>query len=762
MLIRKPNRLIDEKSPYLLQHAYNPVDWYPWGAEAFFKARVEDKPIFLSIGYASCHWCHVMERESFENQAIADLLNRYFVSVKVDREERPDVDEIYISAVQLMTGRAGWPLSVFLTPDGLPFYGGTYYPPQAFADILTRVASLWQTHREQALSAAVELKQELAQLTSMRHQSLRGERSPQIFRAYKAQLLEGFDPMYGGFGGAPKFPPSTALPVLLHLGAEWDDESCASMALITLFHMAQGGMFDHIGGGFHRYSTDERWFLPHFEKMLYDNAQLGWAYTHAYALTDEPFYADIATRTFDWMLREMRTAEGAFASALDADSPEGEGYYYTWTEQELYALLPRDEADLFCKVYEIQPEGNYHDEATRRPTGRNIPHLAQSLEEHAETLNLDPDELRERLADIRARLLIARQTRHAPRRDDKVLTDWNGLAIWALSYAADVLEEQGERYAQAATEAAEFLWQNLRDERGRLLHRYRDGEASIPAYLSDYAFFGMGLMELYSLTLERKWLERAVELADQMIERFHDAEYGGFYTTDSAHDWLILPLKSYQDRALPSGNGGAVQFLASLSTALAIDDPQRSERYAHLAGETLNSCWALLQRAPAAGDSLLYGYLLLEGDLMEPPDLEMPDDALALADEQEGPVRVDFLPQPEGLLVLFQIEDGWHINAGFEQAGRIPTTIEASTDLLLRIGKPLWTPPQTIQSGSEPIQVYYGQAAALLPVEAIETTEPADGFVRITVRYQPCTETECGLPVERVFVMPLSLRPQTE
>ncbi|MCS7190760.1 MAG: DUF255 domain-containing protein [Fimbriimonadales bacterium] len=762
MLIRKPNRLIDEKSPYLLQHAYNPVDWYPWGAEAFFKARVEDKPIFLSIGYASCHWCHVMERESFENPAIADLLNRHFVSVKVDREERPDVDEIYITAVQLMTGHAGWPLSVFLTPDGLPFYGGTYYPPQAFADILTRVAGVWRANRGQVLQAAADLKQELAQLVAMRHQSLRGERSPQIFRAYKAQMLEGFDPMHGGFGGAPKFPPNTALPVLLYLGAEWEDEACAGMALLTLSHMAMGGLFDHIGGGFHRYSTDERWLVPHFEKMLYDNAQLGWAYAHAYALTDDPFYADIAVRTFDWMLREMRTPEGAFASALDADTPEGEGYYYTWTEQELYETLPRDEAALFCKVYEIQPEGNYREEATHRPNGRNIPHLTRPIEQHAAELNMDPDDLQERLADIRARLLVARQTRHAPLRDDKVLTDWNGLAIWALAYAADVLEEHGDRYRQAAIEAAECLWQRLRDSNGRLLHRYREGEASIPAYLDDYACYGMGLMELFSLTLERKWLERAVELAEQMIERFHDAEYGGFYTTDSAHDWLILPLKSYQDRAMPSGNGAAVQFLAMLSTALAIEDPKRSERYAQLAGETLNSCWTLLQRAPSAGDSLLYGYLLLEGDMMEPPDLEMPEGAPATMQEQEGPVRIDFVPQPEGLVVLFEIEDGWHINAGFEQAGRVPTTIEASTDLPLRIGKPLWSPPQTIRSGDEPIQVYYERAMAILPVEAIETSEPADGFVRILVRYQPCTETECGLPVERVFVMPLSLRPQVE
>ncbi len=759
MLIRKPNRLINEKSPYLLQHAYNPVDWYPWGVEAFLKARVEEKPIFLSIGYSSCHWCHVMERESFENPEIADLLNRYFVSIKVDREERPDVDEIYINAVQLMTGRAGWPLSVFLTTDGLPFYGGTYYPPQAFADLLTRIVSVWQNNRAQVEQAAAELKAELEQVVAMRHHSLRGTRSPSIFRAYKAQMLEGFDPVHGGFGNAPKFPPNTALPVLLHLGVEWGDEDSAGMALMTLFHMAHGGVFDHVGGGFHRYSTDARWLVPHFEKMLYDNAQLGWAYTHAYAMTGDTLFADVARRTFDWMLREMRLPEGAFASALDADTPEGEGYYYTWTHRELYELLPRDEADLFCALYNITPEGNYEEEATHQRNGRNIPHLTQTVEQHAEALGVDPEELHERLADIRARLLVARQTRHAPLRDDKVLTDWNGLAIWALAYAAEVFEDEGEPYAQAAVEAAEFLWERLRDPDGLLLHRYRNGEASIPAYLSDYAFYGVGLMELYSLTLEHKWLERAVALADQMIERFHDATNGGFYDTDSRHDWLIMPVKSYQDRAMPSGNGAAVQFLAQLSMALAIEEPKRSERYAQLAANTLDSCWGLLQRAPSAGDSLLYGYLLLEGDLMEPPDLSTPQ---PLRERMEGdtPVRVEFVPTPEGLLVQFQIREGWHINAPHTQEGRIATEVRATTDLPLEIGEAQWSPPQRVQLGNEVVEVYYRQAAALLPIRALPSSQPAEGFLRIAVRYQPCTDTECGLPEERVYMLPLSLRPE--
>ncbi|MDW8052625.1 MAG: DUF255 domain-containing protein [Armatimonadota bacterium] len=760
MTDRKPNRLIEEKSPYLLQHAYNPVDWYPWGAEAFLKARAEDKPIFLSIGYSACHWCHVMERESFENLAIAELLNQHFVSIKVDREERPDVDEIYVNAVQLMTGRAGWPLSVFLTSDGLPFYGGTYYPPRAFAELLQRIAYVWQHNRAQVNQAATELKAELEQLVAMRHQSLRGERHPNIFRAYKAQMLEGFDPMHGGFGSAPKFPPSTALPVLLHMGVEWGDEECASMALITLFQMAHGGIHDHIGGGFHRYSTDERWLVPHFEKMLYDNAQLAWAYTHAYAMTDDPLFAEVAHRTLEWMLREMRLPEGAFASALDADTPEGEGYYYTWTHQEIYEALPREEADLFCTVYNITPEGNYAEEATRQRNGRNILHLTKSIEQLATELDIDPEELHRRLADIRARLLAVRQTRHAPLRDDKVLTDWNGLAIRALAYAAQVFGERGARYAQAAVEAAEFLWERMRDANGRLLHRYRDGDASIPAYLSDYAFFGLGLMELYSLTLEPKWLERSVALADQMIERFHDSAHGGFYDTDSLHDMLIMPVKSYQDRALPSGNGGAVQFLALLSTALAITEPKRSERYAELAAQTLNSCWQLLQRAPSAGDSLLYGYLLLEGDLMETPDLSVPEPLRERFRQHEGPVHLEFQARPEGLAVVFEIDEGWHINAPTAQAERVATEVRATTDLPIEIGEPVWSPPQRVQLGDELVEVYYQRAEVLIPLRAREVDKPVDGFLRLQIRYQPCTETECQLPVERVFMLPLSLRPE--
>ncbi len=756
MQIRRMNRLIREKSPYLLQHAYNPVDWYPWGAEAFFRARTEDKPVFLSIGYSSCHWCHVMERESFENESIAAILNEYFVPVKVDREERPDVDEIYVTAVQLIRGTAGWPLSVFLTPDGEPFYGGTYFPPAVFADLLRQVAHLWRTQRAQVLQTAKELTSDLRTVLSLQGRELRGKREPSIFRTYLNLFFAGYDPEHGGFGDAPKFPPNTALPVLLWMAEAWQSEEAGLMALHTLNKMAEGGIHDHIGGGFHRYAVDQRWLLPHFEKMLYDNAQLAWAYTRAYTLTGESEYAAVAHDTLQWMVRELRTDEGAFASALDADSPDGEGAFYTWTQSEIYDALDADTAALVCTVYNIQPDGNYREEATGQPTGRNILHRRDSLSELANQLGMGVDELRDRLQEAHARLLEVRARRPAPARDNKVLTDWNGLAISALAHAAVALENP--TYRTLAEQAAEFIWQRLRDGQGNLLHRYCDGEAAIPAYLSDYALYGMGLVSLFEATEDDRWLERAVEIADRLIEKFHDAERGGFFETADEHTLLIVRYKSVQDRQLPSGNGAAAQLLASLSHLLIGDDPARSERYAQLAGEAIDSVWELIQRAPSVCSSLLYAYLLLEGDTLPTPDLEI--EAVLAEPEQQGPVTVHLVTQPEGLLVVFEIEPGWHIQAAQPtRADLTPTRVEVQTDLPILFGEPIWIPPQPYQVGGEQLMVYRTQAAALIPIVGFREGEPAEeGFIRVRVVYQPCTDTECALPVERSFLLPVSLR----
>lgn len=756
MLIRKPNRLIHERSPYLLQHAYNPVEWYPWGAEAFLTARMEDKPIFLSIGYSTCHWCHVMAHESFEHPQIAEILNRYYVPVKVDREERPDVDEVYITAVQLMAGRAGWPLSVFLTPDGTPFYGGTYYPPQAFADLLQRIAIVWQQNREQVLGGAQQIKEALEQVVALRHKELRGERSPEIFRAYKAQLISLFDPQYGGFGGAPKFPPSTALPLMLSLAALWNDEELGLMALTTLNFMAQGGVFDHLAGGFHRYATDARWFLPHFEKMLYDNAQLAQTYAQAYRLTGDSTYAEVARRTFDWMLTEMRLPEGGFASALDADTPEGEGYYYTWTEREIYQILGEEDAPLFCAVYGVQPEGNYREEATQRLTGRNVLAMAGTWQEVAQKLGMDADTLQQRIAPMRAKLLEVRRQRQAPARDDKVLTDWNALAVSAFAFASEPLS--APEYLDVAEQTAEFLWSQLYRGDGQLMHCYRDGHAYTPGFLSDYALLGLALMNLYEATGDLKWQERAQTLADAMIDRFHDAELGGFYDTHAQHDWLIVPVKSFQDRATPSGNGAACQFLALLGNTVSLLEPNPRRDYHTLAGETLNAFWKLLEQNPYAGSSMLMGYLMLEGFTMPKPDLRMPAPVEPEEDEQEGPVRVYLVPQPEGLVVVFDIEEGWHINAPEPASNRVPTQVEVSSDLPLAFGAPIWLQPQAVSLGGEEVAIYTERAAALIPVSVTNEEELGEGYIRVRVSYQPCTEQECGLPVTREFLLPVNLQ----
>ncbi|MER3402586.1 MAG: thioredoxin domain-containing protein [Armatimonadota bacterium] len=755
MLIRKPNRLIDERSPYLLQHAYNPVEWYPWGAEAFLTARAEDKPIFLSIGYSTCHWCHVMAHESFEHPQIAEILNRYFVPVKVDREERPDVDELYVTAVQLMAGSAGWPLSVFLTTDGTPFYGGTYYPPQAFADLLQRVAIVWQQNRAQVLSGAQQVKEALQQVLTLRQHELRGVRNPNIFRAYKAQLMSLFDPQYGGLGGAPKFPPNTALPLMLDLAVLWDDEELGTIALTTLNFMVQGGIYDHLAGGFHRYATDTRWFLPHFEKMLSDNAQLVRAYLKAYHLSGEPLYAEVAKRTLDWMLTEMSLPEGVFTSAVDADSPEGEGYYYTWTEREIYEVLGPEDGALFCAVYGVEPEGNYREEANQRPTGRNVLAMQDTLQEIAQQLGLQLEVLQARLAPLREKLLQVRRTRQAPARDDKALTDWNALAICALLDAFDILGEPA--YLDHAEKIAQFMWRTVYRQDGTLMHCYRQGQAYIPGFLSDYALFGLALTQLYEVTGDPEWQMRAQTLADQMIARFADQELGGFYDTHTHHDWLLLPIKSYHDRALPSGNGAACQFLATLAKGWNLSGADN--RYARLAGDTLNAFWGLLEQNPYAGSSLLMGYRLLAGTEMPKPNMATPTPfEPADTETQAGPVKVYLVPQPEGLVVVFDIEEGWHIYSSEPVPNRVPTQIAVSSDLPLEFGEPIWMPAKTISLGGEEVAVYTERAEALVPIAATVAEASGEGYIRVRVVYQPCTERDCGLPVTREFVLPVNLR----
>ncbi len=557
----QPNRLSQEKSPYLLQHALNPVQWYPWGEDAFAKARAEDKPIFLSIGYSTCHWCHVMERESFENPRIAELLNRSFVSIKVDREELPDVDQVYMTAVTMMTGQGGWPLTVFLTPEGRPFFGGTYFPPErrwhlaGLDEVLQRVADLWRQKRQEILTSAEQmtatLQQQLSQTAAAAPGAAGDALSAQVLERAFGIAKDGFDAAHGGFGAAPKFPRSHDLSWLLTYWHRTRTQQALDMVTTTLDHLARGGIHDQVGGGFHRYSTDERWLVPHFEKMLYDQALLARTYLEAYRIAKRPDDAKTARDIFDYVLRDLRDAQGGFYTAEDADSEGEEGKFYTWTPAELTAVLGRQDAELVMRFYGVTPQGHVEHQ-------RSILHIEQPLEAFATSTKETPPALAQRLAQARAKLLAAREERIRPHRDDKVLTSWNGLMIGSLADGASTLDEP--RYLEAAERAARFILQTLRRD-GRLLRRWRDGEARYDGTLEDYAFFAYGLVALYEASYDPAYLAEAKGLAEQMVERFWDEAGGGFFLRAADADPLIVRSKDLYDGATPSGNSIAALVL---------------------------------------------------------------------------------------------------------------------------------------------------------------------------------------------------------
>lgn len=559
------NRLLHEKSPYLLQHAHNPVNWYPWSDEAFARARIEDKPIFLSIGYSTCHWCHVMERETFENEQAAHLMNETFVSIKVDREERPDIDHIYMTVCQMMTGGGGWPLSVIMTPDKKPFFAGTYIPRESMhgrmgmLDLCRSVKELWTTRREEVLRTATTVVAGLRQLPAGSPGGDPGEREGQ--RAYE-DLRQRYDAFHGGFGSAPKFPTPHNFFFLLRYGQRTRDEEPLRMVEKTLQTMRMGGIYDHVGFGFHRYATDTSWLVPHFEKMLYDQALLALAYTEAYQATGNAAYRITAEEIFAYVLRDMTSPEGGFYSAEDADSEGEEGKFYVWTLAEIREALGEEDGDLAIRVFNVKPEGNFHEEATGRITGANILHLQAPISEIASNLGMSADDLETRLKAIRERLLALRETRVRPHRDDKILTDWNGLMIAALAAGARAFDRP--EYADAARKAADFVLTTMRTPVGRLLHRYRDGEAAIAAVVDDYAFFIWGLLELYEATFRVEYLKTALALNDDMLTHFWDDESGGFFFTADDGENLLVRTKEIYDGATPSGNSVAALNLLRL------------------------------------------------------------------------------------------------------------------------------------------------------------------------------------------------------
>ncbi len=601
---RFTNGLATESSPYLRQHAHNPVNWFPWGQHALDLARAEDKPILLSIGYSACHWCHVMEHESFEDISIAEQMNQEFINIKVDREERPDLDQIYMSAVQLMTGSGGWPLTIFLTPDALPFYGGTYFPPEdrqnrpGFRRVLATISEAYRERRNEVVKNAQTL------IEHINAQSTRANADGKIDVDLLEQAQNGiaghFDTDHGGFGSAPKFPPSMTIDFLLRHHHRTHNEVSLQMANLTLRKMALGGIYDHLGGGFHRYSTDERWLVPHFEKMLYDNALLGRVYIDAFQVTRDPLYQRVVEETLDFVARDMRDPGGGFYSTFDADSEGVEGKYYVWNRDEFDEVVGVN-ANILARYLDVTPQGNFE--------GHNILHIPEPPDAFSRSEGISSERLEEWMIDARRRLLAHRENRVRPDRDEKLLTDWNGLTLRTFANAATHFGRAD--YRQIAESSADFMLSVMWDGK-RLLHSFKDGKARYNAYLDDYANLADGLLALYELTFERRWLQACVQLTEHMVGNFWDEENEGFFFTSNDHESLVARTKEYFDNATPSGNSVAADLLARLGRLL--DRPDFTVK----AERICQSVRDYVLRYPSG-----FGKMLAAGDFLASPTQEV-------------------------------------------------------------------------------------------------------------------------------------------
>jgi uncharacterized protein YyaL (SSP411 family) len=608
----KPNRLIHEKSPYLLQHAFNPVDWYPWGEEAFSRAKAEDKPVFLSIGYSTCHWCHVMARESFEEPRVAALMNEGFVNIKLDREERPEIDHVYMTVALELMGTGGWPLTIVMTPDQRPFFAATYIPRESglglvgMLDLLPMISTAWRERREELLAAAGKV----TVLLRMPPAGGGGESAREVVARTLADLKSGFDPEHGGFGGAPKFPTPHTLIFLIKAFQGTRDPDLLSMAEKTLGAMHAGGIYDHVGFGFHRYAMDAAWLVPHFEKMLYDQALLAIAYTEAFRVTGRPFYRRVAREILTYVTRDLRGSEGAFSSAEDAESGGREGGFYLWTREEIGEVLSGTELSAFTGYYGICPDGNIPERARTAGSGENILHVAGPEDQVAAGIGISGDEFGTALASAMEKVRGARGRRPRPARDEKILTDWNGLAIGAFALAARVFGS-GE-YLEAAEGTAGFILSRLTTGEGRLLHRYLDGDAAVYGNADDYAHLAWGLLELYRATFDLRYLERALAVSDSLIEHFWDREQGGFFFTPDDGETLIARLKPVHDGATPSANSVA------LSNLLIISRLTGRTRYLDLARDLMG--WYLREHAGSAASST---WMTASLDLALNPSIEV-------------------------------------------------------------------------------------------------------------------------------------------
>ncbi|MFQ5653273.1 MAG: DUF255 domain-containing protein [Planctomycetota bacterium] len=756
------NRLIHEQSPYLREHARNPVDWYPWGKEAFQRAQDKGTPIFLSIGYSTCHWCHVMARESFESEKIAAVLNRDYVSVKVDREERPDIDTIFMKVTQVTTGHGGWPNSVWLTPDGRHYFVGTYFPPDdrqgrlGFLSILGHLSALWR-------GRVADVESHANRITEAARKVCAGAPDPGggpvdegwIDRALD-ELRESFDEVHGGFGAAPKFPPHGSLRLLLREGRRRGDDALLRIATETLAAMVRGGIHDHLGGGFHRYSTDRRWLLPHFEKMLYDNAQLARIHAEAFAATGEERFRETATSILAWVEREMTDPAGGFYSAIDADSEGEEGRFYVWRRKEILDALGEEDGGLFCRIYGIEEEGNFTEEATGLRPGTNVVHLQRPLDVDAKLEGVQLTELVARLGDARGRLLRIRDKRVRPVLDDKVLTSWNGLMIGALACSGSALEEP--RHVRAAVRAAEFVLENLRRD-GRLLRSWRGGSARLNGYLDDHAFLAEGLIELGEATGDHRWLAEARALVETLLERFHDEERGGFYFTSHDHEELLVRSRDPFDHALPSGNGVAAQVFLRLARHTG------EERYREVARRTLEVFHQEISRAPRGTESLILAAALLleeEGETGagspagaaargEPPPAADAEGRARAAHARAFAARLKVAPGGElAVAVEVRIEEGWHLGpppggAGGTQGVETRLGLDPAIQGPLRVERVEYpeAAERSIDEGDGQERVYEGTVWLRAILAADANTPPGAAHAALRLHLQCCGADRC-------------------
>ncbi len=726
------NRLIHETSPYLLLHAHNPVDWYPWDNEALARAKKENKLIFLSVGYSTCYWCHVMEREVFSNPEIAAMMNKDFINIKIDREERPDLDEIYMTATQLLTQRGGWPNSVFLTPDLKPFYAGTYFPPMdvpgrpGFPTILDAVHEAWVTREVEVIESANQVSDTIELATSRGFRALTAtplDRS--LTTAALDYLRTTYSEAYGGFGGAPRFPSPANLEFLL---SEYErrsgehpskntppteNESLLKMVTYTLDMMAYGGMYDQIGGGFHRYSVDEKWLVPHFEKMLYDNAQLAKVYLQAHQLTQEPRYRRIAEEIFSFVFREMTAPEGGFYAALDAETDAEEGKYYVWTADEIQKILGKKRSARFAGVYGVDKGPNFE--------GKNVLYVPNGAAAE--------DALKE-VESAREKLLTARFDREYPLLDTKIIVNWNGLMIDALAYGYQVLGK--EQYLLAASKAAQFILDTLKKPDGELCHTYTAGVVKQDVYLDDYAFFVRGLLGLYQATGEQQWLDSAKRLTDAMIQLFWDDKNGGFYYTKADAEHLIVRTKKPYDSAIPSGNAVAIANLLAFGTD-----------YRSYAEETLQIFAQSMSQSPS---SFMYMHFALNRFLTSG---EKSDEVEPLIVSATAKVNAENKGVYDVMLQL-NIAEGWHMNANpAGQDNLIPTTITVNTDTpfeILDVAYPKGRSTR-FEFSNEPLNVYEEGLTIPLQLKQKPNMKPdRDVSITLQLTYQLCNETECLLP----------------